>query len=715
MPNPPASDRASFQLHSFLRRERETILEEWARLGRQHLASVQKLSKDEVRNNIPHILDAIADQAEKTIGTEHIAKLPSIGPENHALQRWHLGFSLEEVTREYGLLRKVILQKLAADDVKLSSGHLVFINGALDEAIIEGVVTYVNSANKVLEDERERLQVTLVGIGDGVVSSDARGRVNYLNPAAEEMLGWQGSEAIGRPASEVLIAVDETTRQRLASLDQVAAKADDLSRHSSDILMQRRDGKLFPAEEIAAPLRSSGGDFLGVVTTFRDVSRVRTLTSQLSHLATHDPLTGLPNRTLLIDRLNQELAHARRDDGRLALLYLDLDLFKDVNDMFGHGAGDELLKQVAERLLECTRRSDTVCRLGGDEFVILLTEFNSIDCLSEFGLKITRRLSAPYTVRADTLEISTSVGVSVFPEDGDSADALIKHADIAMYQAKALGRNNVQFFKPNMNKRANELRKLQGDLRKAVLSNQLSLHYQPQIELSSGLIIGAEALLRWHHPQLGLISPKRFIPVAEGHKDTMIHIGNWVLEQACRQSRAWLDAGHAPCRVSVNVSIVQLRYDSILDHVDEILERFQLSPDQLQLELTESLLVSEVQGAADRIRALEKRGVRIAVDDFGTGYSSLSYLKDLPVDELKIDQSFVHGIGKSQDKAAIVQAVIRMGESLKLRVVAEGVEDRDAVEFLIANGCEGAQGHYYSRAIAADAFERQFLSGRPVS
>ena len=708
------SDKALFRLHEFLRHESARIFDEWEQTSREELHSAQSLSREELRNNLPDILEAIAAQNERATGTPRKATPPSKWPKRHAQQRWRLGFSLEEVAREYGLLRDIILQKFVPAEAAWVSDELAFLNAAIDEAIIQAVNNYVSTANQTLEDERERLEVTVMGIGDGVVSTDARGRITGLNPAAEKLTGWARSEAVGRPLSAVLATPSESTFQPTTCLSEAAIESEDVSRPLTEIVLQRRDGKLIPSELITAPLRSSTGDFLGVVVTLRDVSEVRALTSQLGHLATHDALTMLPNRTLVTDRLNQGLAHAHREGNQLALLFLDLDMFKDINDTLGHGAGDELLQQVADRLVQCTRRTDTVGRMGGDEFVILLTEFDSPDFLSEFSAKLIEELCAPYMLGADTVEVSASIGVSVFPEDAQQAETLMQYADVAMYQAKALGRNNIQFFEPHMNERAIERRKMQGDLRNAITLDQLSLHYQPQIALSSGELIGAEALLRWYHPELGCVSPAKFIPVAEGDKDTVIPIGNWVVEQVCQQLRLWLDQGHAPLRISINISLVQLRDDRFLDHVDQALKNYQLPPHLIQLELTESVLVSDVQGAANRIRALEQRGVRIAVDDFGTGYSSLSYLKDLPVDELKIDQSFTHDIGTDVNKAAIVQAIIRMGETLQLRIIAEGVESAEEVHFLKANGCEGAQGHYYSTAISPQTFQSRFLRGFPM-
>lgn len=707
------SVKAFYGLGDFLRHENERIFVEWEQIARREIESALSLSSEELRNNLPDVLEEIADEFRKASGNDDKAEAPSKRPKHHAQQRWSLGFSLEEVTREYGLLRNTVLQTFVLDKVDYLFDELVFLNRAIDEAIIQAVNTYVASSNQALENEKERLEVTLMGIGDGVISADGQGRITHMNHAAERMTGWHRDAAIGRLVRDVLVTFDESTMEPMACLTEAVIESKRTATPSSDIVLKSLEGKLIAAEQVAAPLRSPSGHFLGVVVTLRDVSEVRTLTSQLGYLATHDVLTGLPNRALIADRLDQGLAHAQREGSRLAVIFLDLDLFKDINDSLGHEAGDDLLKQVADRLSTHTRRTDTVGRMGGDEFVVLLSEVQSTDFLSEFCSTLVEALCASYVLDAGTVEVSTSVGVSIYPDDAESPEALLQYADVAMYQAKALGRNNIQFFEPNMNKSALERREMREELRKAIRRDQLLLHYQPQISLSSGELIGAEALLRWHHPELGWVSPGKFIPVAEGDKETAVEIGNWVLEQACQQLRIWLDNGNAPLRISINISLVQLRDDRFLRHVDQTLLDFQLPPDLIQVELTESILVSDVQGASNRIRALEKRGVRIAVDDFGTGYSSLSYLKDLPVDELKIDQSFTHDIGTDSNKAAIVKAIIRMGESLQLRIIAEGVESSEELDFLKANGCEGVQGHYYSAAIDSQTFESQFLAGNP--
>ncbi len=709
MPPNQASVAPRLPLDEFLRQEHETILREWESLDRQMLASAREPTSERLRDNLPEILIDLADQYERTSDKTRYINFPQQGPRLHAQDRWEQGFSLEEVAREYGLLRVVILQILSSLRGELPEGELVFLNEALDKAIVESVTTYVAKANSQLQSERERLQVTLTSIADGVVSTDADGRITFLNPAAERISGWPKDEAVGQPVDKVLIILDETTQEKRGSTTFRAIDLDD-PHHSGNILLRRYDGELLPIEEHAAPLRDSRGQNQGAVVTFRDISEIRLLTTELSYLAFHDPLTGLPNRALLFERLTQELAYAERYNVSLALLYLDLDLFKQINDVLGHWVGDELLRQVAKRVLSCVRRTDTVSRLGGDEFAVLLTGFDQRTFPDESATKIAKRLSDPFVLNDETVNVSASIGISLFPEDGQDAETLVKHADTAMYQAKARGRGCIQFFAPEMNRRAMERHELEKDLRTAIAQDQLSLYFQPQIAPGSGQMIGAEALLRWHHPQKGLIPPGRFIPVAEDSGHLMVSIGSWVIEKACSQARAWLDAGHLPVRISVNVSIAQLRDEEFPGYVEKLLQRYRLPSDLIQMELTESIIMSDIIGATERVKRIKDLGIYIAVDDFGTGYSSLSYLKDLPVHELKIDQSFVHNMRTDANSAAIVQAIIRMAQSLGLRVVAEGVESQETVDFLIENECEGAQGYYFSKPITPAAFEMQFLA-----
>jgi diguanylate cyclase (GGDEF)-like protein len=424
--------------------------------------------------------------------------------------------------------------------------------------------------------------------------------------------------------------------------------------------------------------------------------------TELRDLAQHDGLTRLPNRTLLNDRLTQAIAFAHRHDQHLAVLFMDLDGFKHVNDSLGHAIGDQLLQAVARRLLACVRRSDTVSRQGGDEFVILLSEIQQSGDAAASAQKIIGALAEPYDVARHDIHITVSIGVSMYPDDGPDAAALLKAADTAMYEAKAQGRNHYRFFKPEMNSRLVTRQRIEAGLRQALARQEFVLQYQPTVNLESGLITGAEALIRWRHPERGLLLPAEFVRIAEESR-LIVPIGRWVLHQACAQARAWLDAG-VPMTVAVNVSAIEFRDKGFLDHLCAVLDDVGLDPRYLELELTESALMEHTESTVSMLRTLKDIGVTIAVDDFGTGYSSLSYLRQFPIDVLKVDQSFVHEITSVAEGTPLVTAMIGMGKSLRHRVIAEGVETRAQLSFLQQQRCGEGQGFYFSRPVVADEF-----------
>jgi len=422
-----------------------------------------------------------------------------------------------------------------------------------------------------------------------------------------------------------------------------------------------------------------------------------------SHGAQHDFLTDLPNRSLLNDRLEQAISLARRHGHRIAVLFLDLDRFKHINDSLGHVIGDQLLQAVARRLKTCLRRSDTVGRQGGDEFVVVLSELDLPENAARSAAKLLAALTPPYRVGLHDLHVPMSIGVSIYPDDGVDAATLINNADTAMYQAKENGRNNYQFFRQEMIVRAVERQFIEGGLRVALDRQELSLHYQPKVDLRTGAIVGVEALLRWQHPDRGFIPPAQFVPIAED-SGLILPIGRWVLREACRQSRAWLDAGLPPMPMAVNISAIEFRSQDFIDSIRTVLQETKLEPQCLELELTESVLMKYAESTVSMLKALKSIGVQLAVDDFGTGYSSLSYLSQFPVDSLKVDQSFVQEISSKANDAVIVSAVISMGNSLKKRVIAEGVETREQLDFLTTAGCEEAQGYYFSAPMVAEQF-----------
>jgi diguanylate cyclase (GGDEF)-like protein/PAS domain S-box-containing protein len=556
---------------------------------------------------------------------------------------------------------------------------------------------------EALFDERERAQVTLNSIGDAVMSTDVWGQVTYLNTVAENLTGWSREEAAGHGLEEVFQIIDATTRKPLQSPMQVAIHENKTACLPPNCVLIRRDGHEAAIEDSTAPIHDRRGQITGAVMVFHDVSTARAQSLKLSYLAQHDSLTDLPNRILLNDRLTQAISLANRHRQKLALLFLDLDRFKHINDSLGHAVGDRLLQSVAQRLSACVRSSDTVSRQGGDEFVVLLSELTRAQDATVIADKILLAIATPYLIDQHELHISASIGIVTYPDDGTEAETLMKNADIAMYHAKDAGRNNYQFFKPEMNVHAVERQSLEEGLRHALERQELVLHYQPKINLQTGSIIGAEALVRWRHPKRGVVPPAKFIPIAE-ECGFIVRIGQWVMHEACCQARIWQEKGLPALRIAVNISAAELRAKDFVAGVRAILTETGLEPHYLELELTETFLMQDSKSTVAVLKDLKDIGVQLAVDDFGTGYSSLSYVKRFPIDTLKIDRSFVRDLVTDDDDASIVSAVISMGKSLHMRVVAEGVETPEQLQFLREHSCPFAQGYYFSPPVVAGEF-----------
>jgi len=629
---------------------------------------------------------------------------------------------LEAVQQTHAAAPRVPLVVLSgSDDQSLAVQALkegaedYLVKDQIDARRLQSAVRYAIERN-LLEDalfvEKEQAQVTLNCIGDAVICSDISGNITFLNAVAEKMTGWSWKEAAGQPMPEVLKMVAGASRETIPNPMEMAIEQNQIVHLPSNCILIRRDGFEIPIEDTVAPIHNREGRAIGAVLVFRDVSAARAMSLQLTHSAEHDFLTGLPNRMVLKDRVKQAIALALRHRKKVGILFLDLDGFKHVNDSLGHPTGDRLLQSVAARLLGCIRGSDTVSRQGGDEFVVLLSEMAQPEDAAITARRILEAVAEPHAVDQHDLRITTSIGVSVYPEDGLDAETLIKNADTAMYQAKENGRQNYQFFAPAMNVRAVERQFIEEGLRSALEQQEFSLHYQPEIDLKTGLITGAEALLRWTHPKRGSLPPAQFIPIAED-SGLILPIGNWVLREASRQARVWLDAGLPGMTMAVNVSAVQLRDENFLESVFAVLKDTGLEPGSLELELTESVLMKNAISAASILQALREAGVRVAVDDFGTGYSSLSYLKKFAIDALKIDQSFIRQLATEHVDATIVPAVINMARSLKLRVIAEGVETQKELAFLRAQQCDEAQGYYFSRPIHPEQFAKLLETGCP--
>ncbi|WP_339081964.1 EAL domain-containing protein [Pseudomonas sp. TMP9] len=586
----------------------------------------------------------------------------------------------------------------------LSKGH--FSSALVPQALRNMIL------RKEVEDalfvEKARLAITLNSISDAVISTDLHGKVDYLNTAAEDLTGWLLADAQNQPIDSVMRLVNEQTRDPVANPIFKVLRDDACKLLAAGTLLIRRDGSESAIEDSAAPIHDSAGRLKGAVMVFHKTPAAHVMTERMLHQVQHDSLTNLPNRTLLNDRIGQAIALAQRHNSNVALLFIDLDNFKDINDSLGHDIGDQLLQAVALRLCSCVRSADTVSRLGGDEFVVLLDQNHSEEDAARTAEKIREALASTFEIAQQPLHISASIGISTYPNDAETAPDLIKKADTAMYQAKAEGRNNYQFFRRDMNVRAEERQVIEAHLRKAMDNGEFILHYQPKIDLLSGKITSAEALIRWQHPCWGMMLPTRFIAIAQA-SGLMLQLGRWVLMQACTQGKRWENCGYSLDSIAVNISALEFRHKSFVESVSNALAVTGLAAQRLQLEISENVLMRDVQASAVILQQLKMLGVQLAVDNFGTGYSCLSYLNQFPIDVLKIDQSFVRDIRNGN--GTVVSAVIAMGLSLKQRVVAEGIEEAAQLAFLREHQCSEGQGFLFSQPVNAEQFANLLRCG----
>ena len=561
------------------------------------------------------------------------------------------------------------------------------------------------TARKEAEEELRLAATVLEHIADGVMVTDAKGIIVAVNPAFTQITGYSEAEALGR----------ESTLTRSGRHDDQFFRAmwDELIATGfwrGEIWSQRKNGDIYLEWLTVSAVRDTSGASTHYVGVFSDITLLKQSQEKLDHMAHHDPLTALPNRLLFHDRLHHALQRAGREEEQLAILFIDLDRFKNVNDTLGHHIGDELLKQVAGELAGKLREGDTLARLGGDEFIVLLENVDGQYGASLVAEKLVTMFEQPFLVAGHELFVTCSVGISLFPNDAVDLNMLIRNADVAMYQAKERGRNGYRFYAPSMTGEGVERLRLETFLRRAIEKNEIFLNYQPQVEIDTGRLIGVEALVRWNHPELGLVPPVRFIPLAE---DTgfINQLGKWVLFEACRQMVRWQGAGLVVPKIAVNLSVKQFERGSIVNMVAEILKETGLEPERLQLEVTESVIMN-TGDALVFINDLHSIGVGLAIDDFGTGYSSLAYLKQLPVQTLKIDRSFIKDISTDANDEAIAIAIIQLGKSLNLSVIAEGVETEEQATFLLRHGCNLAQGYFYGRpALAQDVLRDWHAAG----
>ena len=569
-----------------------------------------------------------------------------------------------------------------------------------DEGQFGVVVTFLDVTERRLAEERLKMAFEAIRCsGEGILITDSAHVVLSVNPAFETMTGYAADEVIGR--TPAVVASGRHDEGFFRTLDEMLARD---GYWQGEIWNQRKNGDVFPEWLGVSVIRDDLGRPKSHVYIYSDMTERKETQRRIEFLAHHDVLTGLPNRLLLRDRMQHALVKANRMQTRVALIYLDLDRFKTINDSLGHPVGDALLKEVVERLKRCVRESDTISRQGGDEFIIIVDDVRDRDSVARVADKIHLCMAEPVLIDGHSLNTSFSMGIVLYPDDGEGFDALLQKADTAMYHAKAAGRNAHRFFTEQMNLQVVEHLNLETHLRKALELQEFVLHYQPQLDLHDNRIIGVEALIRWNSPGHGLVSPARFIPVAED-SGLIVQIGAWVLMEACRQARAWQDAGLPPFVVAVNLSAVQFKRPDLVNTVINALVLAELDSEWLELELTESILIQDTDSTLDSVRRLKSLGVKLSVDDFGTGYSSLAYLKRFAVDKLKIDQSFVRDLVSDPDDAAIVRAIIQMAHSLKLRTIAEGVESAEISALLRLFNCNEIQGYAVARPMPAEELE----------
>ena len=590
----------------------------------------------------------------------------------------------------------------------LSGWLFVVASGWLLYLLVHRTLSAIARAEEdlMLRDRAIESSVSAICITDNLASDNP---IVYVNPAFERITGYSSQEVLGRNP-RLLQGTD------LAQPELIAVRAALHDQRPCHVVLRnyRKDGSMYWNELNIAPVRNDAGMVTHYIGVHTDISDAKTHQDELARQANHDSLTGLPNRNLLWDRIDRACARTQRYGDFAAVAFLDLDNFKVVNDSLGHSLGDHLLRAVAQRLQSSLRAMDTVARLGGDEFVLVLSDQKGEPSVSGELQRIVESFSQPFAVDGRDVFITASVGVALYPQDAKDPETLMKSAELAMYRAKESGRNGYQLYTAEMQTRVTERLALEGKLRRALERGEFSLHYQPQVDLRSKRIFGVEALIRWNQPDLGMVSPAKFIPLAE-ETGLIVPIGAWVVRTACRQCKAWQDAGLPPVTVAVNISARQFREKNLLQVVAQILTETGLNPRQLELEVTESVIMHDAQQIIASLQAFRDMGVKLSVDDFGTGYSSLSYLKRFPVDRLKIDQSFVHDLGSDADDAAIAQAVITLGHTMGLRVIAEGVETPEQLAFLRRHECDEMQGYLFGKPMPADEFAKLLASGRTLT
>nr|CRH06851.1 putative Diguanylate cyclase/phosphodiesterase with PAS/PAC sensors [Candidatus Magnetococcus massalia] len=594
--------------------------------------------------------------------------------------------------------------------IRHKEGKLVWINDRAQpvQNPMGGGVWFDGAVCDVTESQEREQQLELakrviLTVSEAIVITDAQGSILDVNPSFERITGYMRQEVLGKDPG-----VTKSGRHDVAFYKKMWDQLIEEGYWQGEIWDRRKNGEVFPKWLTINAIRDKRREVTHYVGVFTDISREKSTEAQLERLAFYDPLTQLPNRVLFRDRLSHEIGLSERAGKILVLLLIDLDRFKIINDTLGHGVGDGLLVQVSNRLVACVRKSDTVARLGGDEFGIILPGVEKPEDAAIVAETIISQLQMPFVLEGNEAFIGGSIGIAIHPQDGENYETLTMNADAAMYKAKESGKGNYKFFTPDMNDQNAHRLQLEADLRRAIDGNELEVYYQPKMDAQSGQIMGMEALVRWNHPERGLVSPGDFIPLAE-ETGLIVALGEYVLTQACLCVRSWWDEGLPKLRVAVNLSARQFDEENMIEKVQEVLQSTGLPPQGLELEITESIAMHDVERAIEKVRGLRELGVRISIDDFGTGYSSLSYLKQFPLHALKIDRSFVQDM-QDEDDATIVSSIISLAKSMHLGVVAEGVENTEQLDFLKGRDCNQVQGFFFSKPLAAEAFRQLLVS-----
>jgi diguanylate cyclase (GGDEF)-like protein/PAS domain S-box-containing protein len=596
--------------------------------------------------------------------------------------------------------------------LRMADGRIKYVHEccetlyAADGTPLHSRGTIQDVTERTLDQESMQLYANVFRYSrEGILITDQDNRIIAVNPALMEITGYDLEDLEGQ--NPRLLSSGRTPREVYQAM---WASLNSQGHWQGELWDRRKNGQVYPKWASISAIRDSAGNLINYIASFTDISERKATEERIQHLANHDPLTGLLNRNSMENRMQQMLLTARREQQILALLFIDLDRFKYVNDTFGHPAGDSLLMEIASRLRNSVRESDMVVRLGGDEYIVVLNTIDSGEVAASVANKLLTTISQPCLIGGTEVRSGACIGISTYPNDGDDTATLMKHADTAMYHAKKLGRNTFQFFDPAMNAAAGERLSIEHDLHTALRDSQFELHYQPKVNAGDGRISGVEALIRWRHPQRGLIPPLKFIPIAE-ETGQIVAIGDWVLEEACRQQAEWRAQGVPNPQISVNLSAHQLRSPGLVGWVQRIMQRFGMRPGELELEITESAAMDAPDKAILLLNTLRDLGVALAIDDFGTGYSSLAYLKLLPIQTLKLDRAFVRDIETDENDAAISSATLALAHNLGLKVVAEGVETEGQRAYLLAHDCDYLQGYLFSKPLPAAEIRDFILKG----